>query len=506
MAEFQVFDSLSKSKKVFKTRDGSRRIKWYTCGPTVYDSAHLGHARTFLTFDIVRRILEYYGYHVLYVMNITDIDDKIIARVKNLPGINFDNYNDKFREFTKKMENEFWNDMDLLSIKRPHVITRVSEYIDKMVKYVEKLENLGFAYLSNGSVYLSLDDYVGRGFDPEPLRKLVEDDGNNPNSSNKFKEDKKNPRDIVLWKKKKPGELFFPSKWGDGRPGWHLECSVMATDILGKEIDIHSGGIDLQFPHHQSEIIQATAYENTPGYKWIKYFLHSGHLNIDGLKMSKSLKNFVTIQEYIENVGSPQELRILFLMHRWDKPLDYVLDTVEEAKWVNKRIQELIDHLEFILKEDKYSTPCNDQDLEFYNLLDQLKSKIDVALRDNFDTKTAMKNILDSISTIYKYLGGDYNRSFVKSYYEFIVNILGMFGLKYAKDGGSNVDVDKFIKLGINLREDVRKIVMENKKGIDKTTMGKLFGVLDDFRDNKLKEAGIVLQDRSGNKTKYVIT
>ena len=567
MANISVFNSLTKTSDQFKI-DGNI-IKWYTCGPTVYDSSHLGHARTFLTFDIIRRIFEYFGYQVFYVMNITDIDDKIIDRVSKLDGLTDENYNEKFKQFVSSMENEFWQDMDSLNIKRPMVITRVTEYIDKMIKYIEKLEDDGFAYCSNGSVYFDVDEYEKRGFNKEPLRNINNEDAEfNPNSSNVFKDDKKNPYDFALWKKSKPGELKFESRWGLGRIGWHLECSVMSSDVLGKHIDIHSGGIDLIYPHHQCEIMQSNAYENNQDYQWIKYFLHSGHLNIHGEKMSKSLKNFTTIKYYLENIGTSQELRMLFLMHKWDKPLDYSKDTIDEAKRVNKRIQDLVDHLQFIMNEDKPETIFSDVDNEFFQLIDILKRYIDSLLCDNFNTPMVMKTILDGIPRVYKYLEKSRNVQFIKLYFDTLIKITNIFGLEYVshtqdKDDNNKIKVielavnlqedirklvldnevkfdkqvlenifnilndfkdnklseaslllqdrfgntnNKIIELAINLREDVRKLVLENKTKIDKQVFGNIFKVLDDFRDNKLPEAGILLQDRAGDTTKYIIS
>ena len=497
LSEILIYDSLTKTQKIFKTQNKNKIIKWYTCGPTVYDSAHLGHARTFITFDIIRRIFEHYGYHVLYVMNITDIDDKIIKKVNKL--------NVNLSDFTREMEDDFWRDMDILNIKRPNVVTRVSKYIEKMIKYIEQLEDIGFAYSSNGSVYLDFNHYIESGFDSEPLRKLKEDDGKNQNNSNKFKKDKKNSRDIVLWKKEKKGELSFSSRWGQGRPGWHLECSVMATDILGKKIDIHSGGIDLIFPHHQNEIIQAIAHENKSDFKWINYFLHSGHLNINGQKMSKSLKNFISIHKYIENIGTPQELRLLFLMHKWDKPLNYNLDTIKDAKWTNKRTQELVDHLKFIIKKGKYHTPYLNTDIEFINSIDQLKLNVDVSLRTNFNTPKVIKMFMDSIRMCYKYLKKDYNLTFIEYYYDYLNDITTMLGLTYTHVMDTNIEHSQFVKLGVDLREDIRKFMIDNKKEINKKTLGGILDILDDFRDNKLIKTGIILQDVIGNNSKYLI-
>lgn len=496
--EFQVYNSLTKKKEVFRPNI-RKNIKWYTCGPTVYDSAHLGHARTFLTFDIIRRILEFFGYSITYVMNITDIDDKIIKRVSEIRDLTPENYNKKFLKFVRDMETEFMDDMDRLGIMRPTVITRVTEYIDKMIKYIEQLEQNGYAYNSNGSVYFDMDAYRKSGFDTEPLKPLSE----NKTDKTGYSNEKRNPRDFALWKKSKEGEIKYPSKWGLGRIGWHLECSVMATDVLGDNFDIHSGGIDLVFPHHQNEIYQANAHSNNPNSKWVNYFLHSGHLNIQGLKMSKSLKNFITIREYLENVGTSRQLRLLFLMHSWDKPLDYSTDTIEEAKWVDKRIQEFLHHLDFVMR-DSAINHIKESDGLFETKLDLLKTNVTMSLTDNFNTQKAVKFILDHITYVYKYLEEAFNESLISQYRNYIRSILDMFGLEFSISSKVE-DVEKFIELSVDLREDVRKIVMKYKKVIPKDAMKDFFKILDDFRDVKLKDLGIELQDRSGNKsTKFI--
>ncbi len=399
------------------------------------------------------------------------------------------------------MENDFFEDLDTLNIKKPTVITRVTEYIDKMKDYVGKLEDTGFAYELDGSVYFDTMAYESEGFSIHPLKVTKDYEGMGNTIDNK-----KDPRDFALWKKSKDGELSYQSKWGPGRVGWHLECSVMASDILGDHIDIHSGGIDLIFPHHQNEILQANAHSNNPNNKWINYFLHSGHLNIHGCKMSKSLKNFITIKDYLANIGTGQQLRILFLMHGWDKPLDYSLDTIDEAKWIDKRLHDFINHLYFVLKEgDNNVHPSS----EFGEFLANLKVKVDQNIKDNFNTRLVMKDILDSTTYVYNYLETEYDNKMIKEYLEFILNTFTMFGLDYSTRENNNNDNDKtkLIKLAVDLRDDMRKVLMKYKKDIPKDAMREFFVVLDDFRDNKLANLGIKLQDRSQNKkTKYVIT
>jgi cysteinyl-tRNA synthetase len=503
--EFKVYDSLTKQTMVLKSSSGDKHLKWYTCGPTVYDSAHLGHARTFLTFDIIRRILEHDGYDINYVMNITDIDDKIINKVSQIDGLTDENYKEYFMKFVKDMENQFMTDMDNLNIMRPTVVTRVTEYIDKMIKYIEKLEDDGFAYESNGSVYFDSKTYADKGFEVEPLLKMNNNNSLDDPESQLFTTDKKHQNDFVLWKKSKGKEISFDSKWSKGRVGWHLECSVMATDILGSEIDIHSGGIDLIFPHHQNECIQSNAYSNDPNYKWVNYFLHSGHLNIAGLKMSKSLKNFVSIKNYLENIGTSQQLRLLFLTHKWNKSLDYNEDTIDSVKQLDKRLTGFIDHLNFILNEDiRYVQNDETIDALFGQMIEDLKINIHSALHDNFDTPLVMKHLLNSVSETYKYMDTSFDPKLVHTYQQYLLEIFDMFGLNYSIANNDIKDMNKFIKLGVNLREDIRTIVMKHKKNIPEETLKDLFKTLDDFRNVKLVDLGIILEDRPDKKTKYV--
>jgi len=262
------------------SHDKNVPIKWYTCGPTIYSDAHIGHARTFISFDVIRRVMMHFGYEIIYVMNITDIDDKIINKVKEIGDANTNSYYD----FIKKMENSFWNDMDKLNNLRPTVVTRVTEYIDKIKNYIQKMEDNDLIYVINGTVYIDSEKYKAKGFKWDIFGRATTTEF----TDCEFSSDKKNNADFSLWKAAKPGEITFDSKWGKGRPSWHIECSTMSKDILGSHIDIHSGGIDLIYPHHNNEIIQSISYENDEKIP-IKYFLHSGHLNINGDKMAKSV-------------------------------------------------------------------------------------------------------------------------------------------------------------------------------------------------------------------------
>lgn len=482
-------------------------IKWYMCGPTIYDSAHIGHARTFITFDIIRRIMNYFGYTVFTTMNLTDIDDKIINKVNEkydpTTGISKEDY---YYQFIKEMEWDFWEDLDQLGVDRPYVVTRVSQYIDKIKQFIQKIIDNGYGYISNGSVYFDSQKFVGDGYQLYHFHKFdkFEESDFVSEKSEGFLGEKKNKADFALWKAAKPDEIKFKSDWGYGRPGWHIECSTMATDIFGTTFDIHAGGIDLIFPHHNNEIVQADAYVNNKlkDSKWVKYFLHSGHLNINGEKMAKSLKNFITIKQYLESIGTARQLRLLFLIHKWDKTMDYCSDTVNEAKHIEKRLEDLLKHLKFVINEVNSTNKMVDLTTasEYQKYFMMFKDGVDNDLSDNFNTAGAFDRIMVFITDIYKYLDKDYCMELIKDTYRYFIELFGMLGLQFEQisqlDGGKLRDITK---LGINLREDIRNIVVQNKKGIDKSVLGDMFKILDDFRDNKLPEAGIQLVDASSN-------
>lgn len=429
-------------------------------------------------------------------MNITDIDDKILNKVSKFTNTTDKEYWKKYINFVRKMEEEFWEDLKSLDILMPSEITRVTDYINNMKHFVEKIEDNNLAYTSNGSVYFDTNEYINRGYKIPPFHNLNNDNGYSTEHIN----DKKNSNDFALWKKSKSGELSFHSKWGDGRPGWHLECSTMAYDKFGDTLDIHSGGIDLKFPHYQNEILQTNAYLEKPNHQWIKYFLHAGHLNIDGLKMSKSLKNFITIKDYLENVGTSRELRLLFLTHNWDKSLDYNESSLMEIRNLDNRLQEFIDNLSFSIKEEnKIATKSG----ELFEILEKLQKDIEEALNDNFNTVKVMDYIYGNIPNIYNNID-KYNNKELIEYSEYILEIIEMFGLDYKRE--KILDTDNFIKLGINLREDIRKTLLKHKKEISNEAFKELFTILDDFRDVKMANSGIIIQDRSNDKkTKYII-
>lgn len=508
--DLYLFNSLANELQKFD-HDKSKPIKWYTCGPTIYDSPHLGHARTFISFDVIRRVLTYLGYDIIYVMNITDIDDKIINKVKSLSSCVSNSEMDEttYMKFIYEMETEFLNNMDQLNIIRPTIMTRVTEYIDKIKEYIEKMEQVGLTYCSNGTVYIDSEKYLKKGyrwdiFGRSAISEYTDCD---------FSTEKKNNADFALWKAAKPGELKFNSKWGYGRPAWHIECSTMSNDILGDTIDIHSGGIDLIYPHHNNEIIQSIVY-NEDGTIPIKYFLHCGHLNINGDKMSKSLGNFITINKFLtemkEKCQNPARLlRLLFLIHSWNKPMDFTDDILNEAKLTEKRILDFYANMNHVVRNGKkivISYTQNDQEYLGYTI--KMKQSINSYLLQNVDTKNVIHIILHAVTTTYKYTESDYNITLVNNVIDHITKIFNVFGLNFMTNLNTNEEknVDKIIDIIVDFREDIRSNIKKNIKDIPKNITTELFRIMDDIRDDKLKQCGIVIEDLGKdkkNKWKY---
>lgn len=509
-----IKNSLTNKKEEFILHK-DRSNNWYSCGPTIYDDAHLGHARSYITFDVIRRILEKYGYPITYMMNITDIDDKIINKVRTLHNIdNFDESNkDLYYKFISDMENNFFLTMDKLNIKRPHITTRVTDHIESIINYIQKIINNGLAYESNGSIYLDHGRYIEMGGNIQPfLGKCMNFEDNW--SQCDFTNEKKHPTDFALWKSAKSGEMYFKSPWGNGRPAWHIECSVVTNEIFGNQIDIHSGGIDLLFPHHTNEIIQANAYNKdmlSSGTEWVKYFIHSGHLHIDGNKMAKSLKNFITIDYYLENIGNYRELRLLFLSHNWEKHMDYTQTSIEEAKFLDNKINNFINHVAFVIQNIVNSDNILDKDKEFQQDVINFKKFVDEHLLDNFDTPSVIKELLKIINKTYSYIEtSNPNHQYVNDLYKYIIELMDIFGVGYnnnlIRSGDLTKKYNELINISIEFREKIRNITKKYNKDIQNNAKYELYNILDDFRDNKLSNLGITIQDLGqGKKTKYIV-
>lgn len=500
-----VNNSLYPKEKVeFVTKDGSKNIAWYMCGPTVYDKSHLGHARTYIGFDVIRRILEdYFGYHVQLCMNITDIDDKIIKKIidKNVT----------LHEFTREYENLFFKDMEALNVLYPDRITRVTEYVDEIVKFIQKLIDNKYAYENNGSVYFDINSYTAGGhryakLDPTKIGSKEVEAENDGVLGMENGGDKQNKNDFALWKKSKENEPKWNSPWGEGRPGWHIECSAMCTEVFGESLDIHSGGHDLKFPHHDNEIAQTEAFYDSR--QWINYFLHTGHLSIEGLKMSKSLKNFLTIEDILNQGYSANSFRLQFLKHKFDSEMDYTEKGLVDSREDDKYFKEFFRNLKRLLTifNSKQDLKYISVDIKMEELLFKAKNEIHAALCDNFNTKKALEQTFELVSAFYKYEKETVESKTFKfiigySFGKYVSYILKCFGLVYDtafiesftfKENSSSSEekiVKPFLDVLVQYRDKIRSLA-QNKdfKGI--------FDESDFLRDEILPTLGVRLKDR----------
>jgi cysteinyl-tRNA synthetase len=518
-----VANSLTGTKTPFVPRGGGNVVKLYICGPTVYDSSHLGHAATYVRLDVVCRLLsDYFNYDVVLQMNVTDVDDKIIMRASER-GIGFD-------ELSREFEQEFLEDMESLNVRPADYLTRVTEFIPDVVAYIETIISNGFAYERDGSVYFDTASFTNSGHNYGKLEPwsignkelIAEGEGKLTAGDAALKQAKKSSGDFVLWKASKPKEPTWPSPWGPGRPGWHIECSAMASSVLGDEIDIHGGGVDLRFPHHSNELAQAEAYHNCD--QWVNYFLHTGHLHIDGLKMSKSLKNFTTIRETLTRYNSRQ-LRLLFLGHRYDAPMNYAEKNMQEAVSLDRSFIDFFGNVKAALREAsknnvrKICKRPGDIELALLKELEHRQAAIHNALADNLDTQRALQELVHLVSTTNSYIAfvASVNVSALSSVGRYVSKMFRVFGVTsdgqeigYGGGGTSGEgDVDSreaavgpLLDAFAAYRDSVRKI-----SRTDQTKAGKyLLELSDAMRDDVLPPLGVRLEDRGeGESAKWIL-
>jgi cysteinyl-tRNA synthetase len=427
----KIYNTASRKKEVFKSLD-KNHVKMYVCGVTPYDLSHVGHARSYLAFDVIRRILEHLGYEVKYVQNFTDVDDKIIEKAKD-EGI-------EPLELSNKYINEYFKDMDSLDVKRADSYPRVSEKIPQIIEMVRGLLDKGMAYEVDGDVYMD----VSKKKDYGKLSKHVLDDlkaGARVEVNTK----KRNPLDFALWKVTKPSDISWRGPWGRGRPGWHLECSVMSMDIFGPTLDIHGGGQDLIFPHHENEIAQSESFSGKP---FVNYWLHNGLVTVNGQKMSKSLGNFITIQDALKRYN-PQTLRYFLLSTHYRKPLDFSERAIQDSMKGLMRIQRTVFNI-----KNSFSTASKIDGNELNLKIDKANKRFEYALEDDFNIPKALAAIFDINREINVYLEGNPNRATLEKALETVTDLTGVLGLKFEED----VDpiVRGMIELFIKIREDMR--------------------------------------------------
>jgi len=458
-----LYNTLTKKKEEFRPLSPGR-INMYACGVTVYDNCHIGHARSLYLFESFRRYLINRGYRVKFIRNITDIDDKIINRAKEL--------NIPFNELTKEFIARYYKDLESLGISKASIEPRATEHIKEMIKMIEGLIKKGFAYESEGDVYFKVRNFKeygklsGQGI--EAMQEAVRIEKG---------EKKTDPLDFALWKKSKEGEPFWNSPWGKGRPGWHIECSVMSTKYLGESFDIHAGGLDLVFPHHENEIAQAEA---STGKQFARYWMHCGLLTINGQKMSKSLNNFISISKFLEKYH-PDILKLFFLSCHYSSPLDYNLEKIDEIRKSRERLIILLDRLSEISGLFAKKTEILDE-------LSNLENEFNLALDDDFNTAKAQGFIFEIVNIANKIITDDKLDKDVKKYNlleikKFLGIYKDIFGLSFEQR--KKVD-ERFILEEIKKRDMARK--------------NKDYKLADDIRNN-LHSQGVILEDDKGKTT-----
>jgi len=461
-----IYNSLAREKKPFEPINPPQ-VNMYTCGVTVYDESHIGHARSLYIFDVIRRYLKYRGFSVKFVRNITDIDDKIINRARELKI--------DWQQLVKKYIDRYYEDLETLGIQRGDFEPRATENIPDMIKHIEGLINKGFAYVTDSGVYFNVRKFkdYGRlsrqGIDQMRSGARIEPD-----------EAKQDPLDFALWKISKPDEPAWPSPFGQGRPGWHIECSVMSQKFLKTEtLDIHAGGRDLIFPHHENEIAQAEALTGKP---FAKYWIHHGLLTINGQKMAKSLGNFVTIQDALRKYH-PDVLKIFYLQAHYSSPIDFSWEKMEEAKSAYERIDILMEKLDRVFGTRDVSKVVTGG----MGAIGQFKDKFIEYMDDDFNTPRALSVLFDMINRCNKELESDdeYKNFKLRYAMDIIKEISDIFGFTFLKDNSTEVS-DTKVTIAIAMREQLRK--------------EKKFKEADDIRKN-LEEKGIILEDTKDGTT-----
>lgn len=456
----KIYNTMTRQKQEFVPITPGE-VKMYSCGPTVYDYFHIGNARPFIIFDTMRRYLEYLGYKVTFVQNFTDIDDKMINRA-NKEGITV-------KELGERFIAEYFKDAEALGIKKATIHPKATENIDAIIQVVKSLEEKGYAYNVNGNVYFKSKKFDQYGkLSHQPLEELE------AGARIDISDEKEDPMDFALWKAQKPGEPAWESPWGMGRPGWHIECSAMVNKYLGTSIDIHSGGKDLIFPHHENEIAQS---ECANGCTFANYWMHNGYININNQKMSKSLGNFFTIRDITEKY-KPEVVRFFMLSAHYRSPVNFSDELMSQAQSAMERVYTCIDNLKFLLS-NALDREENDNEKEIANALSVAKKRFCDAMDDDLNTADAISAIFDIVSIANKGLSkdGDNSRKIIEKTLAAIHEIGDVLGLFEEK---AEESVDAEIEALIEKRNQARK--------------NKDWAEADRIRD-ELKARNIVLKD-----------
>jgi cysteinyl-tRNA synthetase len=468
-----IYNTLSRKKEEFIPKDPPR-VTMYVCGPTVYDYFHIGNARSFIMADMIRRYLVYKGYDVKFVMNITDIDDRIIEKsIKSeIPA----------SQVSAKFTEAFLADIKKLNVREATIYPKATEHLESILRLIEKIEDNGYAYNQEGNVYFDVSRFEGYGkLSGKKLDQLE------AGARVEVSEEKKNPLDFALWKKAKEGEPYWKSRWGIGRPGWHIECSAMSMQHLGKTIDIHAGGSDLIFPHHENEIAQSEAANSD---EFVKYWIHFGFLNIDNEKMSKSLGNFFTAREILEHY-SAEVIRFLFCQTHYSGPLNFSNLLLESAKKGHEKLENTALMILEQLKTAEDASPGVDFDFEKYY------KEFETAMDNDFNSPVALSVIFDFSREINQMLskGSIQDKAFLEGAKEFLIKTAGeVLGI---------LDIESLLKDRFRVEEaDIYKVagLLIDLRQREKDE--KNYARADKIRD-ELLELGISVEDsKSGPRIK----
>lgn len=452
----RIFNTMTRQKEEFIPNNPDE-VKIYACGPTVYNYIHIGNARPLCVFDVLRRYLEYKGYNVKFVQNFTDVDDKIIKRA-NEEGITFE-------EVSKKYIEEFWTDANGLNFKKASVHPKATENIDEIINIIKTLEEKGYAYAVDGDVYFRTLKFKEYGkLSHQPIEDLQS------GARIAIGEKKENPLDFALWKAAKEGEPYWDSPWGKGRPGWHIECSAMNKRFLGDTIDIHCGGQDLIFPHHENEIAQS---ECANGCTFSKYWMHNGYINVDNVKMSKSLGNFKTVRE-IANVYGYEVIRYFLISSHYRSPINYSLEIIEQCKSALERLYTCRESLDFALKNAK-DIP---DDEELIKKLNSHREQFITAMDDDLNTADGVAAVFELVKDINtSILDKEVSKNVCQTAAAVFDELCDVLGILYNR---KNNDVDSDIEALIEERQQARA--------------NKDWATADRIRD-ELKTKGIILKD-----------
>ena len=448
----KIFNTLTRTKDEFKPINEGE-VKIYACGPTVYNYIHIGNARPLCVFDVLRRYFEWRGMKVNFVQNFTDIDDKLINKA-NEEGITVP-------EVAERFINEFWTDAKGLNVREATVHPKATENIEQIQGIISSLIEKGYAYEAGGDVYYRAKKFDEYGkLSHQPLEDLE------AGARIETGDIKENPMDFCLWKGAKPGEPFWESPWGKGRPGWHIECSAMAGRYLGKTIDIHCGGLDLIFPHHENEIAQSEAAN---GCEFAHYWMHNGFINVDNHKMSKSLGNFFTVRDVAEKYGY-EPIRYLMISSQYRSPINYSVDIIEQAKNSIERLYTCRNNIDFALKnaEEGGEVPA---------FIEERKNEFITAMEDDLNTADALAAVFVLVRDINTVIANGAKKLALESCADMFDQLTGVLGLVYNRKTEA---LDSEIEALIEERTNARK--------------AKDFKTADAIRD-KLKEMGIILED-----------